>query len=94
MTVREMRGVAALLLDMDGVLVGSSSLVEQHWTRRADRRGLDEAAVLALAHGSPAAEVVAAFVSPQEVAAETARVNALGHETAVERPLPPVPSQS
>jgi alpha-glucosidase len=46
--------LAAVLLDMDGTLVASDASVERAWIAWADRRGLDPAAALAIAHGSPA----------------------------------------
>ena len=43
----------ALLLDMDGTLVDSHAVVERCWSRWAREKGLDPAAVLAVAHGRP-----------------------------------------
>jgi sugar-phosphatase len=67
----------ALLLDMDGVLVDSTGLVEKNWSRWAERRGLDPAAVLRFGHGSPSREVVARFVPAAEVATEASWVEGL-----------------
>lgn len=64
----------AVLLDMDGVLVDSTSLVEEHWSQWSKRRGLDAAAVLRLAHVSPSREVVRRFVPVVEVPIEAAWV--------------------
>jgi HAD superfamily hydrolase (TIGR01509 family) len=50
--------VHAVLLDMDGTLVDSDASVERAWTTWAAERGLDPAAVLAIAHGSPADRTV------------------------------------
>lgn len=80
--------VDALLLDMDGVLVDSTSLVEQHWTRWAQRRGLDPQDVLRHAHGTPSRDVVARFAPAAEVDDETDWVEALAFEPVVERALP------
>ncbi|MER8233570.1 HAD-IA family hydrolase [Streptomyces sp. NPDC094049] len=41
----------ALLLDMDGTLVNSDTVVERCWRRWADRQGLDADAVLKVVHG-------------------------------------------
>jgi HAD superfamily hydrolase (TIGR01509 family) len=46
--------IAAVLLDMDGTLVASDAAVERAWTTWAGEHGVDPAAVLAIAHGSPA----------------------------------------
>ena len=73
---------------MDGTLVDSTDDVEKHWTLWAERRGLDPAAVLVHAHGSPTRETVARFVDADEVAAETAWVEDLSLHTAHERALP------
>jgi sugar-phosphatase len=78
----------ALLLDMDGTLVDSTDDVEKHWTLWAERRGLDPAAVLVHAHGSPTRETVARFVGASEVAAETVWVEELSLHTEHERALP------
>jgi sugar-phosphatase len=78
----------ALLLDMDGTLVDSTDDVEKHWTLWAERRGLDPAAVLVHAHGSPTRETVARFVDASEVAAETAWVEDLSLHTDHEQALP------
>jgi sugar-phosphatase len=78
----------ALLLDMDGTLVDSTGDVEKHWTWWAERRGLDPAAVLVHAHGSPSRQTVARFVDADEVATETAWVEGLSLQTAREVALP------
>lgn len=79
---------SALLLDMDGVLVDSTAMVEAHWTRWARRRGIDPAEVLVHAHGTPSRDVVARFVAAGEVAAEASWVEELALEPAEERALP------
>jgi HAD superfamily hydrolase (TIGR01509 family) len=48
-----MATVRAVLLDMDGTLVDSDASVERAWTTWSAEHGLDPAAVLAIAHGSP-----------------------------------------
>lgn len=42
---------AAILFDMDGVLVDSQAVVTRTWRRWCERTGMDEAAVLIAAHG-------------------------------------------
>ena len=79
----------AVLLDMDGVLVDSTGLVEKHWSQWAERRGLDPTTVLRFAHGSPSREVVARFVPAEDVPVETAWVEGLALDsTTVEVALP------
>lgn len=53
---------AALLFDLDGVLVFSRDSVERQWTRWANDYGLDAKAVLAVAHGRPTTETIREFV--------------------------------
>ncbi|MER7001234.1 HAD-IA family hydrolase [Streptomyces sp. NPDC000410] len=63
----------ALLFDMDGTLVDSTTAVERTWRRFADRHGLDAEAILAGSHGQRTAETVARHAPPgADVAAETA----------------------
>jgi HAD superfamily hydrolase (TIGR01509 family) len=50
--------IDAVLLDMDGTLVDSDASVERAWTIWSAEHGLDPAAVLAIAHGSPADRTV------------------------------------
>jgi sugar-phosphatase len=79
---------SAVLLDMDGVLVDSTGLVEKHWSQWAERRGLDTAAVLRFAHGSPSREVIARFVPAEDVAVEAAWVEGLALRPTDEVALP------
>jgi sugar-phosphatase len=46
--------VSAVLLDMDGTLVDSDAAVERAWRAWAAEYGVEPAAALAIAHGSPA----------------------------------------
>ena len=54
----DLSNIAAVLLDMDGTLVDSDAAVERAWTTWAGEFGVDAAAVLAIAHGSPADSTV------------------------------------
>lgn len=56
----------ALLFDMDGTLVDSTSVVERTWHRFAERHSLDGNSILASAHGRPTAETVR-FFAPKQV---------------------------
>jgi sugar-phosphatase len=49
---------AAILFDLDGVLVDSAACVERTWRRWAERHGLDPRVVLAEAHGRRTIETV------------------------------------
>ena len=50
--------VDAVLLDMDGTLVDSDAAVERAWTVWANEYGVEPAAAIAIAHGSPAERTV------------------------------------
>jgi len=50
--------VDAVLLDMDGTLVDSDAAVERAWTVWANEYGVEPAAAIAIAHGSPAESTV------------------------------------
>ncbi len=55
---------AALLFDLDGVLVDSAEVVERTWRRWAARHGLDPAEVVRVAHGRRTIETVR-LLAPQ-----------------------------
>lgn len=61
--------IAAVLLDMDGTLVDSDGAVERAWRIWADRYGIDDDRVLAVAHGNPA-ETTVRRVAPHLTEAE------------------------
>jgi mannitol-1-/sugar-/sorbitol-6-phosphatase len=63
---------AALLFDMDGVLIDSSAIIERSWRKWARDRRLDEAALMHLVHGRPAREVIAKVAPHLDVATELA----------------------
>jgi sugar-phosphatase len=65
---------AAVISDLDGVLVDSSAAIERVWARWGARHGLDGAAIQAANHGRPSLAVVAEHVAPEQVAAEAAFV--------------------
>ncbi|MDN4645259.1 HAD-IA family hydrolase [Arthrobacter sp. PsM3] len=64
----------AVLFDMDGTLVDSTSIVEQVWSEFADRYGLDSAEILRTSHGIQAIDTVRRFAPAgadiEELAAE------------------------
>jgi len=63
---------AAVISDLDGVLVDSMAATASAWARWGARHGLDGAAIQAANHGRPAREVVAAHVAPERLDAEAA----------------------
>ncbi len=67
----------AILFDMDGILVSSLGTVERTWTRWAERRGLDPAHTVSLAHGRRAIEVIAALRPDLDSEAELRRIEDL-----------------
>lgn len=66
-----------LLIDMDGMLVDSTALVESTWTDFAALHGLDAAEVIDFAHGRPTGATVAHFLTDPDLAQrETASLRA------------------
>ena len=61
---------AAILSDLDGVLIDSGSVVEETWRVWSDRHGLDPADVLPIVHGRPGHELVAELTPHLDVDAE------------------------
>jgi sugar-phosphatase len=49
---------AALLFDLDGVLIDSSVCITRHWQEWADRHGLDINAIMQVAHGLRAGDTM------------------------------------
>jgi sugar-phosphatase len=71
----ELLQVRAVLFDMDGTLVTSDEAVERAWTTWAHEYGVDPAAVLAIAHGSPAEATVDRMLPGLDFAARTQAAN-------------------
>jgi sugar-phosphatase len=63
-------GFAAVISDMDGVLVDSVAATQRAWQRWAARLAIDGAAIQASNHGRPARDVVAEHVPAAELDAE------------------------
>jgi len=72
---------AAILSDLDGVLVDSGEAVEAVWREWAAAQGLDADTVARTSHGVPSREVIAAVAPHLDAAAEAERVDALHAET-------------
>ncbi len=66
--------VAAVLFDCDGVLVDSAASVERAWRRWAAERGLDEDAVVAIAHGRRTEDTLIDLGFSDDLAAEVERL--------------------
>ena len=66
--------VAAVLFDCDGVLVDSAASVERAWRRWATERGLDDDAVVAIAHGRRTEDTLRDLGFSDDLAAEVQRV--------------------
>ena len=67
---------AALLFDLDGVLVDSAEVVERTWRRWATRHGLDPADVIRVAHGRRTIETVRLLAPELAADAEVAALAA------------------
>jgi sugar-phosphatase len=65
---------AAVISDLDGVLVDSRAATQRAWSVWAGPLGLDGGAIQAANHGRPARDVVAEHVAPELVDAEDARL--------------------
>jgi sugar-phosphatase len=63
---------AAILFDLDGVLVDSTGSVDREWRAWAREKGIDEDSVIAIAHGVRSVEVIRA-VAPHLDAEKEAR---------------------
>lgn len=61
----------ALLFDLDGVILDSTMDAVRRWRAFCVRHGLDEAEVLAVAHGQRTLDTVAAYLPADRVRAET-----------------------
>jgi sugar-phosphatase len=72
---------AAVLSDLDGVLVDSGAEVERVWREWAAARGLDPDAVGRTAHGVPGRQVIERFAPELDAVAEAAHVDALHAQT-------------
>jgi sugar-phosphatase len=66
--------VDALLLDMDGTLVDSDAAVERAWRSWSAEHGVDPAAALAIAHGSPSERTIRRLLPGGDEAAIAAAV--------------------
>jgi mannitol-1-/sugar-/sorbitol-6-phosphatase len=71
MTARPIRlACSAVLFDLDGVLVDSTACIEATWRQWAEGHGLDAAAILHIAHGRRAVEIIQIAAPHLDVATE------------------------
>jgi mannitol-1-/sugar-/sorbitol-6-phosphatase len=64
--------VAALISDMDGVLIDTAGIYDRHWERWASRQGLSRERIVQVHFGRPAAETIR-LMAPHLDAVEEAR---------------------
>ena len=80
---------AALLFDVDGVLVASTGSVARVWRRWAQEHGLDAEAVIAMAHGRRSIETIQRVAPQLDAESENARVEQMEiDDTAGLAPIP------
>jgi len=80
---------AALLFDVDGVLVASTGSVARVWQRWAREHGLDADAVVAIAHGRRSIETIRRMAPQLDAERENARVEQMEiDDTAGLEPIP------
>ncbi|HUA15702.1 MAG TPA: HAD family hydrolase [Verrucomicrobiae bacterium] len=65
---------AAILFDLDGVLVDSTRQVDREWREWARRKGVDGDAVMAIAHGVRTIEVIRQVAPHLDAEAEAAAI--------------------
>ena len=71
---------AAVLSDLDGVLVDSHAAIERAWRAWAEHHGVQVAAIERIQAGRPSAEIVAAVAPRLDAAAESKALDALQAE--------------
>jgi sugar-phosphatase len=62
---------SAILFDLDGVLIDSTTTIARRWSMWAERQGLDPRKVMEVVHGRRTVEVIALVASHLDAAAET-----------------------
>ncbi len=67
--------VAALISDMDGVLVDTGGVYDHHWEQWAERHGIAPAHIIAVHPGRPAAETIRLVAPDLDPVAEARRFN-------------------
>ena len=67
----------AVLFDLDGVLLDSNDVYEDHWKHWAHLRGVDYAAIAAIHHGIPAAQTISRVAPHLDAQSEARRYNSM-----------------
>ena len=80
---------AAILFDLDGVLVDSTSAVDREWREWAAKKGVDGDAIMAIAHGVRTVEVIRRVAPHLDAAAEAALIE--NHEAGDQRGVTVMP---
>jgi sugar-phosphatase len=78
---------AAVLFDLDGVLVDSTQAVDREWREWAARKGVDGDAIMAIAHGVRTVEVIRRVAPFLDAVAEADEIEnrEAGHQDGVHR---------
>jgi len=80
---------AALLLDLDGVLVDSRDSVAAHWAAWSEQRGVPMEQLRPLMHGRPSRDVIAALAPELDADAEAVAID--GAQSGDPRGVRPLP---
>jgi len=80
---------AAILFDLDGVLVDSTRAVDREWREWARRKGVDGDAVMAIAHGVRTLEVIRRVAPHLDAEAEASAIE--NHEAGDQRGVTVMP---
>jgi sugar-phosphatase len=67
--------VAAVISDMDGVLVDTGGIYDRHWAAWASRHGIDPERIVGLHHGRPAVLTISLVAPDMDPLAEARRFN-------------------
>ena len=73
-TMSELR-VAALISDMDGVLIDTGGVYDRHWERGPSSQGISPERIVAVHFGRPAAETIRLVAPELDAVAEARRFN-------------------
>jgi sugar-phosphatase len=80
---------AAILFDLDGVLVDSTRAVDREWREWAERKGVDGDAIMAIAHGVRTVEVIRRVAPHLDAEAEASAIE--NHEAGDQRGVTVMP---
>lgn len=82
----------AVLFDLDGVLADSTGSVDREWRAWARQNGIDEAKVMAIAHGVRSLEVIRTVAPHLDAGAEARKLEK--HEATDQTGVKPMPGAS